>query len=203
MNEVQTKLMKLYACEKAVRWAGNYGTLAEAWEACVRGDWMLWLAATLQIERTLLVKAACGCARLALPYTTDQRPLKVIVAVERWASGDSPENSNALCEYATATEAAVVAEEMVANSSTARAVANAAHTTDPLAEASLIALFAHDTAVAAGDAAYGFVYFYAAADTYETAHAAGSEARAATLLACAVVVRNVISESAITEAWGR
>lgn len=40
-------LKALNPCSEALAWAGNFDTLAEAWAACGRGDWMLWLAGKL------------------------------------------------------------------------------------------------------------------------------------------------------------
>ena len=40
---VKQYLTKLGACTEAVKWAGQYATVAEAWEACERSDWMEWL----------------------------------------------------------------------------------------------------------------------------------------------------------------
>ena len=36
-------LRSLGACDVAVAWAKDYATLQAAWNACPRGDWMLWL----------------------------------------------------------------------------------------------------------------------------------------------------------------
>lgn len=35
-------LAHLSACDDAMAWAQDYATPAEAWQACPRGDWMLW-----------------------------------------------------------------------------------------------------------------------------------------------------------------
>jgi hypothetical protein len=43
MNHWTTRLIKANACEEAVEWAKKYSTAQEAWQACDRGDWMIWL----------------------------------------------------------------------------------------------------------------------------------------------------------------
>jgi hypothetical protein len=86
----------LNACRGAIDWAGGYDSLAAAWAACERGDWMLWLAGRVagppgDDTRRPLVLAACACARLALPYVPDgeERPLRAIETAEAWARGDT------------------------------------------------------------------------------------------------------------------
>ena len=44
-NWVDSVLVPLDACASAVDWARGYATLAEAWMACERPDWMLWIHA--------------------------------------------------------------------------------------------------------------------------------------------------------------
>src|SRR5262245_2394940 len=88
-------LRSLEACQEAREWAASYSTLAEAWQVCDRGDWMLWLAGRLSgapksDSRKRLVLAVCACARLALPYVPagETRPLKAIETAEQWARGE-------------------------------------------------------------------------------------------------------------------
>ena len=47
------------ACENAIAWAGKYHSLQECWEKCERGDWLLWFADNIGIDRKILVLAAC------------------------------------------------------------------------------------------------------------------------------------------------
>ena len=103
------KLMALCACSEAIEWARNYPTLMAAWEACERGDWMLWLAG--KVCRTLpqrkrLVLAACACARTALRYVKvgEKRPRAAIRTAERWAHGD---RSVSLQDVRSAADAAI------------------------------------------------------------------------------------------------
>ena len=63
------KLRARGACPEAVEWANDYPSLATAWKACERGDWMLWLlgktggAKPDSAGRRKLVLTACACAR--------------------------------------------------------------------------------------------------------------------------------------------
>jgi len=74
---VREELKSMGACSEAVDWAESYATLQEAWDACERGDWMLWLAGKHSgppgsVKRRTLVLAAAECARLGWPYVHDQ-----------------------------------------------------------------------------------------------------------------------------------
>ena len=89
-------LNDLGACKEAVEYAAQFPSLRAAWDACERGDWMLWLAGRNAGEpgtdgRRPLVLAACACARLSLVHVPqgELRPLKAIETAEAWARGDA------------------------------------------------------------------------------------------------------------------
>jgi len=84
--DLSALLTRLDACREAREWSAGK-TLEQAWAECPRGDWLLWLAGRLDIDRKVLVHATCACARLALPHVPagERRPLKSIEAVEAWA----------------------------------------------------------------------------------------------------------------------
>jgi len=68
-KELGRILREYDVCEEALEWAEPYETLAEAWNACERGDWMIWLAAKAELcTHEELVTVTCECAQLALPY---------------------------------------------------------------------------------------------------------------------------------------
>ena len=107
----QDNLTRLRACDEAVEWAQNYKTFPAAWEACKRGDWMLWLAARSGVDRKALVLAACACARPALKYVPkgEKRPRIAIETAERWARGDATIEDLSLTSAASAAYAAAYA----------------------------------------------------------------------------------------------
>lgn len=51
----------LNACSEAREWAFAYPSLADAWAAGPRGDWMLWLAARLEIPRPVIKPQLIAC----------------------------------------------------------------------------------------------------------------------------------------------
>jgi hypothetical protein len=118
---LKRQLIALGACKDATDWAKDYRTLGDAWQNCQRGDWMLWLVAqTLGKEqnssgRKRLVFAACQCARLGLPYTTDARVLAAIEVTERWAIGQTSIQEVRDAAYAAAYAASAYAAANAAN----------------------------------------------------------------------------------------
>ena len=86
---------------------------------------MLWLLGRIagpawSDSRKPLVLAACECARLALPYTTDPRVLKCIETAEAWTRGDATKEQVRAADadaaaYAAADAAAYAAYAAAAN----------------------------------------------------------------------------------------
>ncbi len=134
-------LQKNHACTPSLEWLKSR-TLAEAWEQCERGDWLLWLAAKAGVDRKRLVMAACACARLALVHVPagEQRPRIAIETAEAWCRGE-----------------ATIEQVKEARRNAADAAADAAD-----AYAAYAAAYAAYAAAAADAAAYAY---YAAART--------------------------------------
>ncbi len=98
MPSLSDRIRDMDACREAQTWVNSLPpetTPEAAWVACARGDWLLWVAARIGVDRKLLVLAACACARTALPfweqrYPEDRRPHEAIEAAEAWARGEAP-----------------------------------------------------------------------------------------------------------------
>ena len=190
--KLSRQLKQLHACKEAYKWVGKK-TLKQAWATCERGDWMLWYAAKVDIDRKLLVKAACACARLALPYlpSDELRPARAIETAERWIDGGATVE-----EVRNAAEAARATAD-------AYAAAAAAYTTTDAAAASAYdtaAAYAAEVARATADA-YAAAADAAAAAAYTTTDAAAASAYAADAYAAEVAsataaayARNIISK---------
>ena len=133
------------ACREARDWASVYPDLATAWTMCERGDWMLWLAVKAGVPRSLVVLAACACAREALVHvsTGEFRPLRAIEIAEAWARGG---------------EGAPSVDDVIKVAHIARAAATYAD-----ADAAAAA-YAADAAAYAAYAAAAYAAAYAAAD---------------------------------------
>lgn len=102
MSAMIPQIQVLKPCADAVEWLTSQPDPETAWAVCERADWMLWLAARLDIDRPTLVRAACDCARTTLKYvpTGEDRPRLVIEAAERWADDPSEENHKAVRDAA-------------------------------------------------------------------------------------------------------
>lgn len=69
---VREQLTALDACRDAIKWASAFPTLQAAWDACERGDWMLWLVGRLDTSE---------------PYSDERKPLArccLEVALQAW-----------------------------------------------------------------------------------------------------------------------
>ena len=84
----QDLLKELCACGEAVEWFDSRNPY-RAWRECKRGDWMIWLAERLNIDRNLIVTAACDCAELSLRFVTagEAVPKEAITVTRRWLAG--------------------------------------------------------------------------------------------------------------------
>ena len=89
------ELREMGACQEALDWCQAYPTPDEAWQACKRGDWMLWVLgreiSPNSPEHKRLVFTTCQCARLALRYVPEgeERPRQAIEIAEAWTRGDA------------------------------------------------------------------------------------------------------------------
>ena len=165
-NQLLDLLKKHNACPEATEWvrASDKQTAREIWESCERGDWMLWIAARLEIDRKLIVTAACLCARQSLVHVRpgEERPRIAIETAERWTHGEATINEVQIARNAAADDAA--------------AACAAAYDADADAAAYAAAYAAYAAAYAADAAAYAAAY---AADAAAYAYAADADADAA------------------------
>ncbi len=148
-------LSRLEACPDAQRWSGAYPDPVEAWAACTRPEWLLWLIARSQDNRTGLIELACDFAESAARQLSIGQTRTVcestIATVRAYLRGESTistvreARSAALAhiEYA----ALVNADAANAAYAAALALANAAY------DAALVNAAADAAAYAAADAA--------------------------------------------------
>ena len=156
VNEIITILHTMHACGGSIIWLKTQESWASAWANCERGDWMLWLLGKLSgpawgEKRKPLVLAACECARLALPYTKDERVLKCIEIVEAWTRGEA--SLEQVRAAADAADAAADADAAAAAADAAAAAAAAYAAADAAADAYADAAAAAAAYAAAADAA--------------------------------------------------
>ena len=146
-----TKLEKTGACKEAIFYVRTQKNYEEAWYNCSRGDWMLWIAAKLQIDKRLLTLAKGKCAATVLRLMKDKRSKKAVKAAIDYGHGliGDEELKNA----ADATYAAAYAAYDAAYDAAADDAADAAYATAyAAAYAADAAAYAADAADAAADA---------------------------------------------------
>ena len=146
------QLVAIAACRDAVEWVGTR-PIEQAWAECERGDWMLWLSGKINIDRKLIVLAACACAEPALAFVPagEDRPRRAIEVARAWCA-----DAATLDDVRAAAAAAAAAY----------AAAYAANAAD--------AAYAAAAAADAAAAAYAAAYAAAAAAAY-AAYAADAE----------------------------
>ena len=109
------------ACAEARLWLNTQTDPHVAWEMCERPDWMIWFARRRSVERKVLVRIACDCARTALRFVPEgeDRPRLAIETAERWTR-----NEATIDEVRAAADAADAAADAAYAATDARKRAN-------------------------------------------------------------------------------
>jgi hypothetical protein len=119
-----TILKRLKACQGAIEWAEGYPDLQAAWDACPRGDWMLWFLsrqkmplrgakhkAFIRVIMGLESRNSCKCSACTRDRKASHKALKAWLAgkkqwkdihahgSEAWAAADEPLRSYIFAEY--------------------------------------------------------------------------------------------------------
>ena len=93
-------LLKLKACGPAIDWAGDK-TIEEIWATCHRGDWMLWLARKLDIDKRVLTIAKGHCANTVRHLMKDERSIAAVDMAIKYGEGNATDTELAAA-YAAA-----------------------------------------------------------------------------------------------------
>ena len=117
------------ACAEARLWLNTQTDPHVAWEMCERPDWMIWFARRRSVERKVLVRIACDCARTALRFVPEgeDRPRLAIETAERWTRNEATIDEVRAAAYvadAAAYAAADVAADVADVAAYARKQAN-------------------------------------------------------------------------------
>lgn len=154
----------------------KFDTWKEAWDGWERGDDLLWMAVRMEIDRKLIVLAACDCAEISLKHIPvgEDRPKKAIDTARDWAKGEKGVSLKDVEDAASAaSSASSAAYAASAASSALRSAASAAY------------------------AAYASAY----ASAYAAAYASDASAAAAARKECADIVRKHITFDMIKAAY--
>ena len=130
---VETRLDGDRPCQEAVEWLQGYTTMADAWRACRRGDWMIWALRAEGIE----VPPAAIERIVARAIRRGQRSLRGVRAApwatawrrwaRRWLSGEDRSRAAAwaAADAAEAADAALEAADAALAAADAAAAAAA------------------------------------------------------------------------------
>ena len=162
------------ACREARSWLTTQTDPHVAWETCERPDWMIWFARRRSVERKVLVRIACDCARTALRFVPEgeDRPRLAIEAAERWTRGEATIDEVRVAAADVAYAADAAADVAYAAADAAADVADAA------ADAA-----ANAAANAAADAAYAAY----AADNADPGVAYANARKQANIQVCQII----------------
>jgi hypothetical protein len=89
-------------CTAGYDYYNGFSTFEKFWNKCYRGDWMLWLADQLEIDRRTLVRAAALCANTVRHLMKDERCKAAVDAAFWYADGEitSPDEMRKYTEAA-------------------------------------------------------------------------------------------------------
>ena len=177
---MKTEIEKYSPCVEAVEFRRQFKTFEEAWNHCERGDWMLWIASRVGVDKRKLTLAKGKCAELVIRLMKDERSVNAVKAAIDYGNGKIDEDELKKAAYASA-------------------FADAA-AYDAASAAAAYAAFAADAA------SYAAAYYASAAAAYAAAYAAYATAadyayavKKETLKKCADICREILTEEVITK----
>ena len=195
-----TKLEKTGSCREAILYVKEQENYVKAWQNCPRGDWMLWIAAKLKVDKRLLTLAKGKCAETVLHLMRDQKSKDAVRAAIDYGHGIISD------EQLRITDAAAYAAAAYAAAFAATAY-DAAYAAYDAAYAAAFAATAYAAAYAAAFAATAYAAAfaataYASAAAYNAAYAAAAydAARKQNQLQTANICREILTE-VVLSAW--
>lgn len=97
-----------YPCVEASQWYDSQKSTREAWEACPRGDWLLWIASKLGVNKKTLTLAKGRCAETVLHLMLDKRSKEAVRVAIAYGQGKATEDElKTAIAFATAAAGAV------------------------------------------------------------------------------------------------
>jgi hypothetical protein len=191
--KLQEQLRSAGACEEAREWAEDFTSAQKAWDACERGDWMLWAVGKSIYSdpwtdgRKPLLACALDCALTVKHLWPNKQKDKIgeaVKALRLWIKGK-----------ATTDQAVEARRQLDAACDADSAASAAAYDADSAASAAAYAAYAAASAAAyaayAADAASDASAYASDASAYASyaSDAASDASRAKTLAKCAKIVR--------------
>jgi len=174
------EISRFSPCKDALVFRKKYKTFRGAWNACPRGDWMLWIAQRLGVDIRALTLAKGYCAKTVIHLMKDQRSKDAVKAAIDFGRGkvDGEQLENTYAADAAAYAASAYASAYAA--ADAYAYAAAAYAASAYASA-------YAAAYAAADA-------YAAAAYAASAYASAADAKIRNQKASADICRKYLTK---------
>src|SRR5690554_1098239 len=181
-------LQENYACPPGVIWIQehNIKSLQEAWNVCNRGEWLLWMAAKLDVDYRKLVLCGALCAHAVVQHMKDPRSREAVRVAFLWGRGKATDEELEAARAAARAAAARATTGWAADEAPRIARWAAA---DAIRPTSLSAMSASQSAAAA-----------AAADAWARSTDAdeATDAREANRLRTANIARKVLTEDVMS-----
>ena len=143
------EIKKYNPCREAMEFRLQYETFEQAWNACPRGDWMLWIAQKAGADKRLITLAKGRCAETVIHLMKYERSINAVNAAIAYGNGEI--NDKQLAAAAAAAYAAYAAADAAYAADAADAADDDA--ADAAAAAYAAAVAADAAAAAAADAA--------------------------------------------------
>lgn len=146
MNKDIEKVKVLDPCKDGFAWFKEQPDFKTAWETCKRGDWMLWYAASINVDLKPLTLAKGHCANIVRHLMEDERSIAAVDAAIAFGEGR------------------ITREELDKAANAAYdAVSSAANAVYYAYAAAYAAYYAANAAYAASSAAYAYAAYAASA----------------------------------------
>jgi len=81
------EIEKYKPCKEAIEYRKQFASFEEAWEQCPRGDWMLWLAQKLGVDKRKLTLVKGLCANTIRHMLKDKRGIDAIDIAIKYGKG--------------------------------------------------------------------------------------------------------------------
>jgi hypothetical protein len=186
-KKMKTEIEKFNPCLDALKFRRKFSTFKEAWDACPCGDWMLWIAVRLNVDKRKLTLAKGRCAETIVHLMKDQRSRDAVKAAIDYGNGLIDET-----ELQTAAYAALAAYAAAYASYATASAADAADAASSAADAADAAAYA--AASAAASAADAATSAADAADAADAASAAYEKNRLQTADICREILTDEVME---------
>jgi hypothetical protein len=79
-------------CGDGLKFYKQFDIFESAWTACERGDWMLYIAALLEVDKRVLTLSKGHCANTVRHLMLDERSIKAVDIAIAYGEGRATEN---------------------------------------------------------------------------------------------------------------